>query len=84
VTEKELTCKRVEDVPVICDFPKVFLDDLPGFPPHHQVEFKIDLVRGATPVSQAPYRLALSEMKKLSKQLQELSEKGFIRPSSSP
>ncbi|GKB41614.1 putative reverse transcriptase domain-containing protein [Tanacetum coccineum] len=51
VTEKELTGKRVEDVPVICDFPEVFPDDLPGLPPHRQVEFKIDLVPGATPVA---------------------------------
>ncbi|GKG16968.1 hypothetical protein Tco_0361925, partial [Tanacetum coccineum] len=55
-----------------------------GLPPHHQVEFKINLVPGATPVAQAPYRLAPSEMKELSNQLQELLEKGFIRPSSSP
>ncbi|GJY18678.1 putative reverse transcriptase domain-containing protein, partial [Tanacetum coccineum] len=84
VTEKELTGKRVEDVPVIHDFPKVFPDDLPGLPPHRQVEFKIDLVLGATPVARAPYRLAPSKMKELSNQLQELLEKGFIRPSSSP
>ncbi|GJX10343.1 putative reverse transcriptase domain-containing protein [Tanacetum coccineum] len=49
-----ITGKRVEDITVICDFPKVFPDDLPGLPPHRQVEFKIDLVRGATPVSRAP------------------------------
>nr|GEZ55134.1 putative reverse transcriptase domain-containing protein [Tanacetum cinerariifolium] len=61
-----------------------FPDDLPGLPPPRQVEFRIDLVPGATPVARAPYRLALSEMKELAKQLQELSEKGFIRPSSSP
>ncbi|GJR30355.1 putative reverse transcriptase domain-containing protein [Tanacetum coccineum] len=84
VTEKEPTRKHAEDVPVIRDFPKVFPDDLLGLPPHRQVEFKIDLVPGATPVAQTPYRLAPSEMKELSNQLQELSEKGFIRPSSSP
>ncbi|GJS37901.1 putative reverse transcriptase domain-containing protein [Tanacetum coccineum] len=84
VTEKELTGKHVEDVPVIRDFLEVFPDDLPGLPPHRQVEFKIDLVPGATPFARAPYHLALSEMKELSNQLQELLEKGFIRPSSSP
>ncbi|GKG34245.1 hypothetical protein Tco_0436941, partial [Tanacetum coccineum] len=84
VTEMELTRKRAEDMPVIHDFLEVFPDDLPGLPPHRQVEFKIDLMPRATPVARAPYHLALSEMKKLSKQLQELSEKGFIRPSSSP
>ncbi|GJZ39832.1 hypothetical protein Tco_0586395 [Tanacetum coccineum] len=84
VTEKEPTGKRVEDVSVIRDFPKVFLDDLTRLPPPRQVEFKIDMAPGATPVTLASYRLAPSEMKELSDQLQELSEKGFIRPSSSP
>ncbi|GJW96200.1 putative nucleotidyltransferase, ribonuclease H, partial [Tanacetum coccineum] len=55
-----------------------------GLPPPRQVEFRIDLVLGATPVARAPYRLAPSEMKELSVHLQELLEKGFIRPSSSP
>ncbi|GKB52594.1 putative reverse transcriptase domain-containing protein [Tanacetum coccineum] len=84
VTGKEPTERHLEDVSVIHDFPEVFPDDLPGLPPHRQVEFKIDLVPGATPVARAPYHLAPSEMKELSKQLQELSEKGFIRLSSSP
>ncbi|GJR62411.1 putative reverse transcriptase domain-containing protein [Tanacetum coccineum] len=55
-----------------------------GLPPARPVEFQIDLIPGAAPVARAPYRLALSEMKELSEQLQELSDKGFIRPSSSP
>ncbi|GJT21788.1 putative reverse transcriptase domain-containing protein [Tanacetum coccineum] len=84
MTGKEPTERHLEDVLVIRDFPEVFPDDLPGLPPHRQVEFKIDLVSGATHVARAPYRLASSKMKELSKQLQELSEKGFIRPSSSP
>ncbi|GJR31352.1 putative reverse transcriptase domain-containing protein [Tanacetum coccineum] len=84
VTEKEKSEKRLEDVPVIRDFPEVFPDDLPGLPPSRQVEFKIDLVPGAAPVARAPYRLAPSELKELSEQLKELLEKGFIRPSSSP
>ncbi|GJT12791.1 putative reverse transcriptase domain-containing protein [Tanacetum coccineum] len=82
VTEKKSKEKRLEDVPVIHDFPEVFPDDLPGLPPPRQVEFRIDLVPGAAPVARAPYRLAPSEMKELSVQLQELLEKGFIRPSS--
>ncbi|GJT10432.1 putative reverse transcriptase domain-containing protein [Tanacetum coccineum] len=57
---------------------------LSGLPPTRQVEFQIDLVPGAAPVARAPYRLAPSEMKELSEQLKELSDKGFIRPSSSP
>ncbi|GJR77964.1 putative reverse transcriptase domain-containing protein [Tanacetum coccineum] len=66
------------------DFPEFFLEDLPGIPPTRQVEFQIDLVPGAAPVARAPYRVAPSEMKELAEQLQELSDKGFIRPSSSP
>ncbi|GJT57325.1 putative reverse transcriptase domain-containing protein [Tanacetum coccineum] len=76
--------KRLEDVPIVRDFPDVFPEDLPGLPPARQVEFQIDLVPGAAPVARAPYRLAPSKMKELSEQLQELSDKGFIRPSSSP
>nr|GEY85920.1 putative reverse transcriptase domain-containing protein [Tanacetum cinerariifolium] len=55
-----------------------------GIPPTRQVEFQIDLIPGVTPVARAPYRLAPSKMKELSEQLQELTDKGFIRPSSSP
>ncbi|GJX55507.1 putative reverse transcriptase domain-containing protein [Tanacetum coccineum] len=76
--------KRLEDVPIVRDFLEVFPEDLPGLPPTRQVEFQIDLMPGAAPVARAPYRLAPSEMKELSEQLQELSDKGFIRPSSSP
>ncbi|GJY26252.1 putative reverse transcriptase domain-containing protein [Tanacetum coccineum] len=59
-------------------------EDLPGLPPTRQVEFQIDLVPGAAPVARAPYRLAPMELQELSTQLEELSDKGFIRPSSSP
>nr|GFA74549.1 putative reverse transcriptase domain-containing protein [Tanacetum cinerariifolium] len=83
VIEKEPKEKHLEDVPVIQDFPEVFLDDLPGLLPPRQVEFRIELVPDDAPVAHAPYRLAPSEMKELADQLQELSEKGFIRPSSS-
>ncbi|GJU30425.1 putative reverse transcriptase domain-containing protein [Tanacetum coccineum] len=76
--------KRLKDVPIVRDFPKVFPEDLPGLPSARPVEFQIDLIPGAAPVARAPYRLAPSEMKELSEQLQELSDKGFIRPSSSP
>ncbi|GJT47657.1 putative reverse transcriptase domain-containing protein [Tanacetum coccineum] len=76
--------KRLEDVSIMRDFPKVFPEDLPRLPPAQQVEFQIDLVPGAAPVARAPYRLAPSKMQELSAQLQELADKGFIRPSSSP
>nr|GFC34629.1 hypothetical protein [Tanacetum cinerariifolium] len=83
VVEKEPTERRLEDVPIICKFPDVFPEDFPGLPSPRQVEFKIELVPGAAPVARAPYRLAPSEMKELAKQLQELLDNGFIRPSSS-
>ncbi|GKE09024.1 putative reverse transcriptase domain-containing protein, partial [Tanacetum coccineum] len=76
--------KRLEDVPIIREFSEVFPEDLPGLPPTRRVEFQIDLVHGTAPVARAPYRLTLAEMQELSTQLQELSDKGFIRPSSSP
>ncbi|GJS95989.1 putative reverse transcriptase domain-containing protein [Tanacetum coccineum] len=88
ITEKKVEDKseekRLEDIPVVRDFPEVFPEDLPGVLPTRQVEFQIDLVPGAAPVARAPYRLAPYEMKELSNQLQELFDKGFIRPSSLP
>ncbi|GKA59165.1 putative reverse transcriptase domain-containing protein [Tanacetum coccineum] len=76
--------RRLEDVPIVREFPEVFPEDLPGLPPARQVEFQIDLVPGVAPVARALYRLAPVEMQELSTQLQELSDKRFIRPSSSP
>ncbi|GJX53004.1 hypothetical protein Tco_0281373 [Tanacetum coccineum] len=76
--------KRLEDVPIVQDFPDVFLEDLLGLPSTRKVEFQIDLIPCAAPVARAPYRLTPSEMKELSEQLKELSDKGFIRPNSSP
>ncbi|GJR42236.1 putative reverse transcriptase domain-containing protein [Tanacetum coccineum] len=84
IMEKKSDEKRLEDIPVVREFPEVFPEDLPGLPPIRQVEFQIDLIPGATPVARAPYRLAPSEMQELSNQLQELADRGFIRPSTSP
>nr|GEU87378.1 putative reverse transcriptase domain-containing protein [Tanacetum cinerariifolium] len=84
VTESKSKEKRMKDVPVIHDFPKVFPEEFPGLPPQKEVEFRIDIVPGAASVARAPYRLVPSEMKELSVQLQELLKKGFIHPSSSP
>nr|GEZ03130.1 putative reverse transcriptase domain-containing protein [Tanacetum cinerariifolium] len=83
-TKDKLEEKRLEDVPIVRDFLKVFPEDFLGLPPTRQVEFQIDLVFGAAPVARAPYRLAPSKLQELSTQLQELSDNGFIRPSSSP
>nr|GFA19305.1 putative reverse transcriptase domain-containing protein [Tanacetum cinerariifolium] len=70
--------KRLEDIPVVKEFPDIFLKDLPGLPPIHQVEFQIDLIHGAAPAARTPYRLAPLEMQELSNQLQELTVRGFI------
>nr|GFA09014.1 putative reverse transcriptase domain-containing protein [Tanacetum cinerariifolium] len=80
VMEKKSDKKRLEDIPVVREFPNVFLEDLPGLPPVRQAEFQIYLIPRAAPVARAYYRLAPSEMQKLSNQLQELIDQGFIRP----
>nr|GEV63723.1 putative reverse transcriptase domain-containing protein [Tanacetum cinerariifolium] len=84
VMEKKSDEKRLENIPVVKEFPDVFLEELPGLPPVRQVEFQIDLISEAAPVARAPYRLAPSEIQELSNQLQELADRGFIRPSTSP
>ncbi|GKB51904.1 reverse transcriptase domain-containing protein [Tanacetum coccineum] len=84
VMEKKSDKKRLEDIPVVKEFPNVFPEDLPGLPPIRQVEFQIDLILEAAPVAQTPYRLAPSAMQELSNQLQELTDQGFIQPSTSP
>ncbi|GJU71168.1 putative nucleotidyltransferase, ribonuclease H [Tanacetum coccineum] len=76
--------KKQEEIVVVSDFLKVFSDDLSGLPPIREIEFRIELIPGATPVAKSPYRLAPSELEELSGQLKELQDKGFIRPSSSP
>ncbi|GJS60376.1 reverse transcriptase domain-containing protein [Tanacetum coccineum] len=70
--ETEILERRIEDVPIVRDFPEVFLEDLPGLPPTRQVEFHIKLIPRAAPVAHAPYRLAPAEMKELAEQLKEL------------
>ncbi|KAL4016431.1 hypothetical protein IC575_024082 [Cucumis melo] len=69
---------------VVRDYPNVFPEELPGLPPHREVEFSIELEPGTVPISRAPYRMAPAELKELKVQLQELLDKGFIRPSVSP
>ncbi|RVW16032.1 Transposon Tf2-12 polyprotein [Vitis vinifera] len=75
---------KLEDIPIVREYSDVFLEDLPGLPPEREVEFTIDLVPGTGPMSKAPYRMAPVELKELKVQLQELLDKGFIRPSVSP
>nr|GFA28660.1 hypothetical protein [Tanacetum cinerariifolium] len=75
--EKKSDERRLKDIPVVREFPKVFPKDLPGLPSIHQAEFQIDLMPRAAPVARAPYRLAPSEMQELSDQLQELEDRGI-------
>jgi hypothetical protein len=79
-----LTEKIVQDVPVVCEYPDIFLDELLGMPPDRDIEFVIDLVPRIGPIAKRPYRMAADELAELKKQLQELMDKGFIRPSASP
>ncbi|XP_031248922.1 uncharacterized protein LOC116106733 [Pistacia vera] len=74
----------VWDVPIVQEFEDVFPEDLLGLPPEREVEFCIELALGMAPISKAPYRMALAELQELKKQLQELLDKCFIRPSHSP
>ena len=74
----------IANIPVVCEFLDMFLDELAGLPPDRDVEFKIELLRGTTPISQRPYRMPPNELAELKVQLQELLEKVLIQPSSSP
>ncbi|WOH05987.1 hypothetical protein DCAR_0625410 [Daucus carota subsp. sativus] len=84
VIDKSQEPLKLENIPVVNEFPDVFPDELPGLPPDREIEFAIDFAPGTEPISKAPYRMAPVEMKELAKQLQELLEKGVIRPSVSP
>jgi hypothetical protein len=72
------------NIHVVRDFPDVFPKELPGMPPDREVEFVIDLLPGTAPISKRPYMMSIEELKELKKQLTELQEAGYIRPSSSP
>ncbi|GJV81520.1 hypothetical protein Tco_1517390 [Tanacetum coccineum] len=76
--------KKQEEIVMVRDFLEVFPDDPFGLPPIRDIEFRIELTPGAMPVAKSPYRLTPSELEKLSRQLKEFQDKGFIRPSSSP
>jgi hypothetical protein len=80
----ETIVQEVRDIQVVCEFSDVFLEDLPGLPPERDVEFVIELKPGTAPISRRSYRMPPKELAVLKTQLQELLEKGFIRPSSSP
>jgi hypothetical protein len=80
----EAIVQEIQDIPVVCEFSDVFLEDLPGLPLERDVEFVIELKPGTAPISRRLYRMPPNELAELKTQLQDLLEKGFIRPSSSP
>jgi hypothetical protein len=80
----EVVVREIRDIPVICEFLDVFPEDLLGLPPERDVEFVIELKPGTAPISRKSYRMPPNELAELKMQLQDLLEKGFIRPSSSP
>ncbi|KAG8477742.1 hypothetical protein CXB51_027589 [Gossypium anomalum] len=80
----QMLMRKGNELPVVNEFPDVFPEELPGLPPDREVEFVIDVVSETTPISVTPYRMAPAELKELKTQLQELLDKGFIRPSMSP
>ena len=79
-----LEAKSVEEVPVVCKYPDVFPKELLGMPPDQDAEFVIDLLPGTGPIAKRPYHMSIDELEELKKQLKELSDKGYIRPSASP
>jgi hypothetical protein len=74
----------LDEIPVVCEYPDVFPDELPGMPPDRDVEFVIELQPGTAPISKRPYRMPPKELAELKTQLQELLDKGYTRPSPSP
>jgi len=79
-----IEAKILEEVPIVCEYPDVFPEELPGMPPDRDIEFAIDLYPGTAPIAKRPYRMAPTELAELKEQLKKLQQKGFIRPSSSP
>ena len=71
-------------MPIVCEYPDVFPDELPGVPPDRDIEFIIELMPGSRPIYKNPYRMGSEELAELIKQLDEELRKGFIRPSASP
>ncbi|XP_042404529.1 uncharacterized protein LOC121994622 [Zingiber officinale] len=80
ISTDDSSSPQLSDIPVVREYPDVFPDELPGLPPRRQVEFAIELIPGTAPTSKAPYRMAPKELDELKVQLQELLDRGFIRP----
>nr|CAH67706.1 H0512B01.1 [Oryza sativa] len=79
-----LTQVALQEIPIVQDYPDVFPEDLPGMPPKRDIEFRIDLVPGTNPIHKRPYRMAANELAEVKKQVDDLLQKGYIRPSTSP
>ena len=84
VVDRRQEGTRLEDIPIVKEFPDVFLDDISGLPLNRAIEFVIELIPGTKPIPIPPYIMAPAELKELKAQLEELLNKGFIRPSTSP
>jgi hypothetical protein len=74
----------IETIRIVSEFPDVFPEELPGMPPERKVEFAIELIIGTAPISKRAYRVFRPELVELKKQIDELIDKGYIRPSTSP
>jgi hypothetical protein len=81
---KEAVEAKIEEIPIVRDFANVFPKELPELPPDKEIEFTIELLPGIGPISKAPYRMAPLKLRELKEQLQELLDRGFIRPCVSP
>ena len=84
VLNREVEPLELQQIPVVGEFLDLFPEELPGLPPEREVEFSIELLPGTSPISRAPYRMEPTELRELKAQLQDLIDKGFIRPSTSP
>jgi hypothetical protein len=84
VVLNQLDAALTMDVRTVSEFSNVFLAELPGMSPDREIEFVIELVPGTAPIFKRPYRMAANQLAKLKEQLQELLDKGYIRPSASP
>jgi hypothetical protein len=82
--KKSISGPTLDQVPVVCDYPDVFHEELPGMPPDRDIEFVIELIPGTAPIAQRPYRMNPQELEELKKQLADMLSKGLIRPSASP
>jgi hypothetical protein len=80
----QLEEKSLEHIRMVCEYLDIFLEELPGMPPDRDIEFSIELLPGTVPISKRAYRMDVKDLIELKKQIEELLEKGFIRPSSSP